>query len=313
MANEFVKAEGLRVRVTNESKKTIVKMYSEILSSISQRIKFLESRTNVSSILRLQYLRELQEEIVRELKLVDSAIEELIMSNMLQVTEQVVKDNQALLRRFGFDSALVSTAYLHVPREVVYNIANGSLYEGKWSLSKAIWHDNALKNKELEYIVSQGVAANKSTFEIAKDLERYVNPKARKDWSWSKVYPNVRKVVDYNAQRLARTMISHAYEESFVRVTKNNPFIEAYKWLPSYGHRMCPLCESRGTQDQFGLGAGIFPKDQLPLDHPNGMCTFRIVRTKSYAEIADDLANWTQGVGNSKLNQKLDIFAKDLV
>ena len=64
---------------------------------------------------------------------------------------------------------------------------------------------------DIQYIVAQGIASQKSAFDIAKDLEKYVDPSAKKDWAWSKVYPGTKKVVDYNAQRLARTMVSHAY------------------------------------------------------------------------------------------------------
>ena len=49
------------------------------------------------------------------------------------------------------------------------------------------------------------------------------------------------------------------------------------------------------------------------MDHPNGMCTFETVITKSYEEIADDLVNWVAGTGNSELNSLLDLFAEDLL
>lgn len=311
MPNVFAKAEGRRVKLVNEQKRQIRKLYASVLDDIESDIKFLETRTNISSILRVQYLEQLKKEISNSMNNIGKQVEKTIEGNMLNVASSVVECNQTLLKKFGYNDSLASTAFMYVPQDVVNEIMSGKLYEGKWSLSKAIWQDNALKNKDLETIISKGIAENKSTYDIAKDLEKYVNPSAKKDWEWSKVYPGTRKVIDYNAQRLARTMVSHAYEESFVRTTKNNPFIESYKWLPSYSDRMCPLCRSRGEDDQYGLGAGIYPKDQLPLDHPNGMCTFETVITKSYEQIADELVDWINGVGNKNLNRQLDIFANE--
>lgn len=313
MSSEFVKAEERRVKISNAQQKRIKRMYREVLGDISERTKFLETRDNVSSVLRRQYLNELRREINENLDRVDKDTEQLIRTNMNSISQEVVRDNRRLLKKMGFTSPLRSVACSHVPEQVVNTIITGKLYQGRWTLSKAIWNDNARKKKELEYIVAKGVAEQRSTYEIAKDLEKYVNPSAVKDWDWSRVYPGVRKKVDYNAQRLARTMISHAYQESFVRVTKKNPFIEAYRWLPSNSDRVCPICIARGEDDSYGLGSGIFPKEQLPLDHPNGMCTFETVITKSYEEIADDLINWVAGTGDSKLNALLDSFAEDLL
>ena len=312
MAKEFSKAEGKRITLINNESVAIKRMYREALREIATRIKFLETRTNISSVLRIQYLEELRREIQDALERIDTYTYKAIVSDMETVAQAVVQDNSQLLKRMGFGDELSSIAFLHVPKDVVNEIITGKLYEGRWNLSRAIWNDNALKNKELETIVSQGVALQKSTYDIAKDLEKYVNPRAQKPWDWSKVYPGVRKVIDYNAQRLARTMVSHAYQESFVRTTKHNPFIEAYQWLISNSDRVCPLCIERSTTDNYNLGAGVYPKDQLPLDHPNGMCTFSIVMERSYTAIANDLANWAQGVGDEELNEALDRFADSL-
>ena len=312
MPNYFAKAEGKRITIANAQSRQIAKMYKEVIKEINERVKFLQGRDNISSVLRTQYLQELKEEISKNLEVIDKELYKTIQTNMENVSQSVVKDNQELLKSFGYSDELSSTAFMYVPKDVVNEIMSGKLYEGKWTLSKAIWKDNALQNKDLETIVAKGIAENKSSYDIAKELEKYVNPSAKKDWDWNKVYPGVRKKIDYNAQRLARTMISHAYEESFVMTTKSNPFIEAYKWLPSYSDRMCEVCQERGEKDNYGLGPGIYPKDQLPLDHPNGMCTFSTVINKDNEQIADDLSNWVLNQGDSNLNKELDNFASDL-
>lgn len=302
MAKEFTIAEGIRIETTNEQVKQIRDMYKELEKEFKERIRILSNRNNISSVMRTQYLNDFTKELQGDIEYLNSRLEGTIVSNMEKVAEAVVNDANNIARDMGFGG--VFTSQFYVPVKAVNAVTSGKLYEGKWTLSKAIWSDNQKKLNDINYIVGKGLAGNKSTYEIAKDLERYVNPNARKLWDWSKVYPGTSKKIDYNAQRLARTMISHAYEEAFVESTKDNPFIESYMWLASGGDRMCDICAERDGK--------IFPKDELPLDHPNGMCTFEVVIEKSYKEIASDLRNWVNGTGDSSLNEQLDDYAETL-
>ena len=302
MAKEFAKAEGIRIQITNEQSKRIKKMYRDLANEYKKEIKVLSNKSNVSSTMRSQYLKDYVKELENDIKYLNDQVEKTITSNMLRVSKAVVEDSIVLDKNMGFRG--VFTKQFYIPQDVVSIVSSGKLYEGKWSLSKAIWSDNQKKINDIESIVAKGIAGNKSTYEIAKDLERYVNPRARKMWDWSKVYPGTNKKIDYNAQRLARTMVSHAYQESFVESTKDNPFIESYMWEASGSDRMCPICEDRDGQ--------IFPKDELPMDHPNGMCTFTVVISKSYEEIGREIADWINGEGDPKLNDQLDEYAETL-
>lgn len=310
MANEFQYAEGRRVKITNAQRKQIRRMYQQVAEEIKSTVKHLEKKSNVSSALRRAYLDDLLKEIENNIESLNQQLEGTIRENMTKVSMAVVEDNSRYLRRMGITLA---QAYSYIPKDVIEEVITGKLYEGRWTLSKAIWSDSRKTIKDLNTIIAKGIAENKSTYVIAKELEKYVNPKVRKDWNWSKVYPGTKKVIDYNAQRLARTMVSHAYQESFVRATKNNPFVDAYQWLISNSDRVCPLCHDRATLNQFGLGSGVYPKNSLPLDHPNGMCTFSTIRSRSYEQIADDLANWVVGTGDKQMNKQIDAFAYDLL
>ena len=99
------------------------------------------------------------------------------------------------------------------------------------------------------------------------------------------MYPGTAKVVDYNAQRLARTMISHAYQQSIERSVQYSPFVTGIQWHAS-GSRPCPLC-----QDRDGV---IYAKGDMPMDHPNGMCYWTAV-TQDMDTVADRLADWVNG------------------
>lgn len=312
MPNEFKVAEGKRIKITKQQQRRIERLYEDVLRDMKKETEKLRNRTNISSILRTQLAKGIARETKYELNLLSGKLETDIKNQMLTMSVEVVLNNQKMLAKMGFPQIYASTAYSYLPRDVVQELISGKLYEGRWSLSKAIWSDSKKALQDIDFIVAKGVAENKSAYDIAKDLEVYVNPDVRKDWEWSKAYPGTKKKIDYNAQRLARTMISHAYEESFVRTTKNNPFVEYYKWLMSNSDRVCPVCIARATDNQYGLGSGIYPKDELPLDHPNGMCTFETVISKSYSQIAKDIKNWSENKGDKNLNKQLDIFAKEL-
>ena len=302
MANEFAIAEGRRIEITQEQARQIRDMYQSIRQDFAKEVQSISHRTNISSVMRTQYLNSFQKDLESEITVLNARLEGLIKSNTLEIARAVVLDSNNLAKEMGFNGIFTNEYY--IPNQVVNDLISGRLYEGKWSLSKAIWSDNQKKLSDIDQIIARGVAENRSTFDIAKDLERYVNPNARKDWSWSKVYPGSNKVVDYNAQRLARTMISHAYQESFVQSTKDNPFIESYRWLASGGDRMCDLCAERDGK--------IFAKDELPMDHPNGMCTFEVVIEQSYEDIARSLHDWINDEGDSELNEELDNYSETL-
>ena len=304
----FKIAEGNRIKITKQQRKQIKDMYYEISKKARIKAEELSHLENISSVVRKKYLEDLVKELNENITILNQTLEKSIQENMKAVSLSVVNDNEQWLKKVGIN---LSASYKYVPNDVVATLVSGKLYKGNWTFSKAIWKDAKAISNELQSIVANGIAAQKPTYEIAKDLERYVNPRARKSWEWSKVYPNTRKKIDYNAQRLARTLISHAFQESFVRVTKNNPFFESYKWLISNSDRVCPICQDRATLNQYGLGPGIFPKNALPMDHPNGMCTWIVIQQKSYDEISNDLSNWAKGQGDKKLNNRIDNYVND--
>lgn len=275
---DFTTGVSIRNYVNRQSKARIKRMYKELYKDLQKEANTLKFRTNVSSIIRTEQIKNIQHMLVDGINNVDKNLESLVVQGMTRVSTAVVKDAQTLLKEAGLN---IKGAYQNVPQDVVARISTGTVYEEGWSLSKRIWQDGRDITKEIQTIISKGVAGNKTAYEIAKELEKYVNPSAAKPWDWSRMYPGCRKVVDYNAQRLARTMVQHAYQQSLITTCKGNPYIKGIKWLASGGPRTCELCEERDGQ--------IFPVDDVPLDHPNGLCTQEAVLVEDKDEITDKL------------------------
>lgn len=288
-------AEERRIKLTKLQQRQIQRLYENAAKEVAKQAE--KAPRVPSDALRKQYLNQLQKQLNERFEKIRTEIESTVKDNMKKTTEAVVKDNVNFLRRVGMP---VEGAFSHVPDEVVRSVATGQLYEGKWSLSRAIWKNTKRTQKDVQSVIAQGIAQNKSAYEIAKDLEKYVDPSAKKDWDWSKVYPGTAKKVDYSAQRLARTMVSHAFQQSFVETTKKNPFVTKYQWVSSNSARVCPICADRDGQ--------LYEKDDLPLDHPNGMCTFIAIIEDSMVTIADRIADWALGSSDPEL----DAFAHSL-
>lgn len=288
-------AEQARVQLTQKQQKHIEQIYKGVAKDIDERIKKLP---NVPSApLQKTYLENLKKQVLDELDKASGDLQDMIEGNMKSVAESVLDSTLDFTKKVGLS---IEGLYSHVPDEIVKSVASGQLYEGDWTLSKAIWKDHMKTQYNINTVVAKGIAENKSAYDIAKDLEKYVDPSAEKPWDWSKVYPGVGRKIDYNAQRLARTMVSHAYQQAFVRSTQKNPFVTKYKWDASNSARTCPICAERDGQ--------LYDKNDLPLDHPNGMCTFEAVIPDSMEDIADRIADWAYGADDPEL----DTWAEDL-
>ena len=278
----FKDAEAAKAAIMASQQKEIAKLYEDWADEIGERAKYYSHKSTASAPVSERYYRELQKQLRQTSQEVSNEIYKKIKSNIYTVADAVVSDNVKWLESFGFSSDGLNAAFSYVPHETVQNLVTGQIYDSGWSLSSRIWGDNEQTLKDIYQVMAKGLAENKPIYEIAKDLESYVRPSAKLPWNLrmadgKKIY---KKKVDYNAQRLARTLVQHGYQQSFIATTQKNPFITEYVWR-SNGSRVCDLCKARD---------GVhYKKTELPMDHPNGMCTMEPVVVD---DMIDQLADW---------------------
>lgn len=295
----FKDAEAAKAAIMASQRKEIAKLYEDWADEIGERAKYYSHKSNASAPVSERYYKELQKQLRATSQQVSNEVYKKIKGNIYLISDAVVKDNIDWLASFGFSMEGLNAAFSYVPDEIVRSLITGQIYESGWSLSQRIWSDNEKTLKDIYQVMAKGLAENKPIYEIAKDLEAYVRPGVRLPWNLT-APDGVRifkKQVDYNAQRLARTLVQHGYQQSFVAVTKNNPFITEYVWR-SDGSRVCELCKARDGQH--------YKKDELPLDHPNGMCTMEPVVVKN---MVDQLAGWFNSPDGTY--PEIDAFAKN--
>ena len=282
-------------RLTLRQQLQILQIYGDTIQYLAEKAE-AAGQESLTRRWALDYANELAIERIR----LQKRLERSIKSNIGKASGYGVQFDlqmfSILAERLGI-SERFKDVFSQIPLETVRPIMSGELYKDKRSLSERIWCLGDEFEKDVQYIINRGLIEYKSAVDLAKDLEQYVKEPAKRPTTWGKVYPNLKnKAVDYNAMRLARTSINHAYQTASIRSAERNPFVEGIEWHSALQHgRTCELCEERHGQ--------VFPKDDVPLDHPNGLCTMIPYIPKTLDEVADELREWLGGGENERLDE----------
>lgn len=212
------------------------------------------------------------------------------------------------LAMVGVDGSFTGT-FSRTPDAALRMLIDGRMYRDGKSLSRRIWNRTDQLQGSIEDILTQGIAQHRSALQIAQDLEAYVSPKAKMPVSWLTLYPDIPfdRQIDYNAQRLARTAINHAYWAANMAAAKANPFCKAMHWQlsPSHYERQVArfgedICDAYASHDE-GMGRGNFPIDDVPMPHAQCLCaTWQVVPELS--DVADRLGAWVDGGEDTELD-----------
>lgn len=188
-------------------------------------------------------------------------------------------------------------------RQVAELVAKGNLYKDGVGLSSRIWKVSNVAGKTIQEVVQQGLSSGQSAVDMAKILEEFVKPKARRFWDNAKIESILGKTtarkfenLEYNALRVARTTISHSATASVRQWGKINPYAKKVQWHSVHAPgRTCQIC--------IDLDGQIFDIDKCPFDHPNGLCYQTVYYDQSLEEIADELKGWVDGKPNEMLDE----------
>ncbi len=292
--NPFQLADSEKRKLSRITQKRIKQLYEDVAKSLEDNVSSVDL-TKPSGSLKQYYLKSMQDEVEKAVDGIDKELNSTIQNSAESSGGLVVTAQNTIMKRAGLS---LEGAYGYVPEQVVKNLVSGSLYKGDWSLSQSIWKSGNKVKSDVQNVIAKGLAENKSVKDISEDLITYLRPSARKPWDWGKVYPGTSAQVDYNAQRLARTMIQHAYQQSMIQSMKYNPFCNGVIWHSVFAHgRTCELCKERD--------GNLYELKKLPLDHPNGLCYFEPA-LDDMNNIADSLADWVKGKKNKGIDDYVE-------
>ncbi len=287
-------------QITLEQQRDVLKSYERAIDNLATKLSRVRDKT-----LTQRWLKDYKKELEKVRKSLTAELESQITKSVGKAALKGAQTEQQLLLEAFSGTGLnvkpsFSKMFSAVQKNVIDDIVSGGLYTDHKTLSSRIWNTTQLFEGDIQSMITQGILEKKSALSLARDLEKFVKPEAQRGWEWGKVYPNLKHTkIDYNAQRLARTSINHAYQTATIQSAAKNPYIDKIKWLSANIHgRTCDLCAERDGQ--------LFPVDDVPLDHPNGLCTMISVPSRSLDQIADELNSWAKGELNPMLDDWYD-------
>lgn len=283
-------------QLTREQMKKIQEVYKNAFDNISKQLE-KGGEKELDSI----FLQNYKKELSKELKLLKQELAELTEDATksgaklgTKLSESITKE--MLLRAGIIDDSNFIGSFNKIQDNVVRDIISGGLYKDHKTLDERIWKLVNKNGEQIQDVIAQGMAEQKSAVKLAADLEEFVKPAAQRSVDWNEIYSQISKNVMYNAQTLARTVINHSYQNATIQSSQDNPFIEGIRWESAMQHgRTCEEC-----MDRDGV---VFPKDEVPLDHPNGMCTMIPEIPKSLEEIGNEIGRWINGEENEELEE----------
>lgn len=298
--NEYLKlvakAQEQRIMLTKKQIKNIRDLYRDVAKDLGKRSK-KANKDSLSERWLLDYQKQFKKDIKELNKILKKDIEYSILESAKYATNIQTDFFNLMDVKYKLNSKeTFSNMFSRIPQQALKELISGDFYKDGKGLSERLWFHEKEANANFDYIIQKGLLEKKSTYELAKDLSDYVNPEVKKDWDFKRIYPGVgNKKIEYNSFRLAVTSISHAYQLSMQRSCKANPFVEGIEWHTSNSHRgPCSICREREGK--------TYKPDELPLDHPNGVCYFTPVITKSLDEVGMELHGWLYGGSNNKLD-----------
>jgi len=202
-----------------------------------------------------------------------------------------------------FKGALKSGAKIGMKAEVfdkVWRRALGKLIKGidGITLSDRIWDLHYTTYKELRRMIAKGYIDGLYVGEIMKNIRGflYIPNSDMRTRYWKKFfkeYPpgrGIYKSAYKNMDRLIRTEVTRAYREATAEYASKKSWVKGIQWHRSAGHGECVTgeCDAYAENDEYGLGAGVYPPSAVPISHPNCQCYITIV-AREEALIVDNI------------------------
>lgn len=127
-------------------------------------------------------------------------------------------------------------------------------------LSQQVYRTRQLASGWVDKVVNLGLGRGLTAREIAKEVK-------------GSIRPDVQGGVAYAAMRLGRTEVNNAFHTAAIVSSVDKPWVQGQQWHLSNSHMVPDKCDKFAKEDQFGLGDGVFPRDQVPRKpHPQCFC-----------------------------------------
>lgn len=285
------------------NKATLLKTQKLYENSLNELINKLDGKETYNQ----QFIKAQIDTLKKELNGMNEVLEEVAVSGIRKTSSiasnvnsdffKTINDKYAL----GIDEETLE-GLLSPNKNVINKIIGGGLYKDNRSLSNRIWDYSKKNLNDVQDILVKGMIQKKPIKEICDSLKEYSS-----GGSNSKVSAINRAYgkMNSNALRLVRTSLNHSFVETMKDETRNNPFVEGYKWILSgvHGTRMPngDICDEYVRHEE-GLGEGVFNKNNIPMAHANCMCIQVPYIPKDLEDIGKEINDWIKGAKNKGID-----------
>lgn len=290
------------LKLNKTQEKELVNLYKELAKQLQSDI--VTCRTTSQE----KYLNNLHQIVELNIKDLNGELNKIIKAN-IETSSQIASGTELAYYQAITDDISLSAAFkgmvINTSHETVKRLIQGKFYKDKTSLDKRLWNITNKSIKNIDTLIKVNVLRGANAKELAKQVEKYVNPLKKLEVKNDEVGFN--RNVSYQASRLARTSITHSFRETQIQQAMNDPFNMGMKWelSPSHGVRMhgkSDICDDYAGQDNYGLGTGVFPVDKMPIGHPQCLCITYQVNTDIRSAMKE-LKAWSNGEDNEKLDK----------
>lgn len=252
---------------------------------------------------KLAYVNQLYKQLQDQSAICNEKVPKRILDKYAQISKSI-SDNAEF-------NKMVDKSVNVTSKEIVEQMIKGQVYKDGMGLDSRLWHSVNASGQKIEDAITSCLARGVGSAEASKTIAQFAK-EGHHTWDKKKIreklgsyYANKYGAsgLDYEALRLMRTTTTHMAQLSAINSHKVNPYSNAVIYhIGHAGSRTCAMCKERNGKK--------FKLEDVPLDHPNGLCwlePFISVDGKnpaSLSDLMDDMNNYYDGKPNSGLMDK---------
>ncbi len=288
-----LKARKKFLKLNKTQEKELLNLYKQLANQLSYDIA--TCRTSSQDV----YLRKLNEIVQVNINQLNSQLSAMVKDN-IETSSQIASTVESFYYHQITDDSVLSTMFnnsiLNTSRKTVSKLIQGGYYKDGKTLDQRLWNITKNSAKDIDSLIKVNLLKGANAKELAQQVNKYVNPLKRT--GVKTIVSGMSTKVSYQAQRLARTSISHSFAETTIENAKSNPFNLGIKWNLSESHSF----RMHGKTDMCDDYAGkVFKPNEVPLQHCNCLCYFT-EENEDIDEAIKELKAWSNGGSNYKLN-----------
>ena len=252
---------------------------------------------------KLAYVHQLYKQLQEQSAICNEKLPKRILDKYAEISMSV--SYNASFNRMVDKSVNVTS------KEIVEQMIKGQIYKDGMGLDSRLWHSVNASGQKIEDAITSCLARGIGSAEASKTIAQFAKT-GHHTWDKKKIREKLGSKyaekygtggLDYEALRLMRTTTTHMAQLSAINSHKVNPYSNAVIYhIGHAGSRTCAMCKERNGKK--------FKLEEVPLDHPNGLCwlePFISVDGKnpaSLSDLMDDMNNYYDGKPNSGLMDK---------